>query len=160
QTVCPPPEFVEPEINYLAKDYSSFRRLLLDRLSTLMPDWRERHAADMQVALVEMLAYVGDHLSYFQDAVAAEAYLGTARRRISVRRLARPLDYFVHDGANARTWISFEVQQSAPGPTKADGNNLEKGRLVLSRGSTAEVAVTTAKKEKALAEQPVVFETL
>ena len=153
-TVCPPPEFVEPEINYLAKDYSSFRRLILDRLSTLMPDWRERHAADTQIALVEMMAYVGDHLSYFQDAVAAESYLGTARRRISVRRHARLLDYFVHDGTNARTWVSFEVASAA------DGKTLPAKTMVLSRGSTAEVAVTTANVAKAIAEQPVVFETL
>jgi hypothetical protein len=45
------------------------------------------------VALVETLAYVGDHLSYTQDAVATEAYLGTARRRTSLRRHARLLDY-------------------------------------------------------------------
>jgi hypothetical protein len=153
-TVCPPPEFVEPEINYLAKDYSSFRRLVLDRLSTLMPDWRERHAADAQVALVEMLAYVGDHLSYFQDAVAAESYLGTARRRISVRRHARLLDYFVHDGTNARTWVSFEVASAA------DGTPVPAKTMVLSRGSTPEVAVTTVNLAKAIAEQPTVFETL
>ncbi len=152
--VCPPPEFVEPEFNYLAKDYSSFRRLLLDRLSTLMPDWRERHAADAQVALVEMLAYVGDHLSYFQDAVAAESYLGTARHRISIRRHARLLDYFVHDGTNARTWVSFEVAAAA------DGKTLPKRTMVLSRGSTPEIAVTKANIAKAIAEQPTVFETL
>ena len=77
-----------PEIDYLAKDYASFRRLMLDRLALLVPDWRERNAADLGIALVELLAYVGDHLSYQQDAVATEAYLGTARRRISVRRHA------------------------------------------------------------------------
>ena len=33
---------VEPEINYLAKDYASFRRLVLDRLALIMPDWQER----------------------------------------------------------------------------------------------------------------------
>jgi hypothetical protein len=154
QTVCPPPEFVEPEINYLAKDYSSFRRLVLDRLSTLMPDWRERHAADAQVALVEMLAYIGDHLSYFQDAVAAEAYLGTARRRISVHRHARLLDYFVHDGANARVWVAFEVTATL------DGKTLPAKSMVLSCGATPEIAVTTADVVKAIAEQPVVFETL
>ena len=66
---------------------------MLDRLALLMPDWRERNPADLGVALVELLAYVGDHLSYYQDAVATEAYLGTARRRVSVRRHARLLDY-------------------------------------------------------------------
>ena len=66
---------------------------MLDRMAVLMPRWRERNAADLGVALVEMLAYVGDHLSYQQDAVATEAYLGTARRRVSVRRHARLVDY-------------------------------------------------------------------
>lgn len=154
--VCPPAKLAQPEINYLAKDYSSFRRLILDRLSTLMPDWRERNAADVQIALVEMLAYVGDQLSYFQDAVAAEAYLGTARRRISVRRHARVLDYLVHDGTNARTWVTFEVKTGGD----TDGQTLPKGRKVFSRGSTPEVAVKNADLKKALAEEPVVFETL
>jgi len=98
----------EPEINYLAKDFDSFRRLMLDRLSVTMPSWQERNPADVEVVLVELLAYVGDHLSYYQDAVATEAYLGTARQRISVRRTARLLDYFMHDGCNARTWVCFE----------------------------------------------------
>ncbi|HZT57816.1 MAG TPA: hypothetical protein VFA21_04235, partial [Pyrinomonadaceae bacterium] len=98
-----------PELNYLAKDYASFRRLMLDRISTLAPQWTERHAADLGVALVEVLAYVGDYLSYQQDAVATEAYIGTARRRVSVRRHARLVDYHVHDGSNARAWVEFGV---------------------------------------------------
>jgi hypothetical protein len=108
---CPPEKLPEPEIDYLAKDYASFRRLMLDRLSVIMPDWKERNPADLQVALLEMLAYVGDNLSYFQDAVATEAYLGTARKRISVRRHARLLDYFMHDGCNARAWVCLEVDE-------------------------------------------------
>lgn len=155
-TVCPPVQFVQPEINYLAKDYASFRRLILDRLSTLMPDWRERSAADVQIALVELLAYVGDHLSYFQDAVAAEAYLGTARRRVSVRRHARVLDYFVHDGTNARTWVLFQVKAAGD----ADGITLPKGRKILSRGTTADVAVKNVDLTRVLAEKPIAFETL
>src|SRR5690606_5996430 len=42
---------------------------------------------------------------YYQDAVAQEAYLGTARRRISVRRHARLVDYFLHEGCNARAFV-------------------------------------------------------
>jgi hypothetical protein len=106
---CPPAPRAEPEIDYLAKDYTSFRRLMLDRMSVLMPEWRERNAADMGVALVELLAYAGDHLSYQQDAVATEAYLGTARRRVSVRRHARLVDYAMHDGCNARAWVQVQV---------------------------------------------------
>ena len=77
--VCPPPPLQPQAISYLAKDYASFRQLLLDRLAVVMPDWTERHAPDLGIMLVELLAYLGDELSYFQDAVAAEAYLDTAR---------------------------------------------------------------------------------
>ncbi|WP_200907064.1 putative baseplate assembly protein [Desulfatitalea tepidiphila] len=107
--ICPPEERETPEINYLAKDYESFRRLILDRLALVMPEWRERHVPDIGIALVELLAYTGDYLSYYQDAVATEAYLDTARQRISVRRHARLVDYRLHEGCNARAWVSIET---------------------------------------------------
>lgn len=109
QSGCSPERREEPEINYLAKDYASFRQLILDRLALIMPDWKERHVPDLGITLVELLAYVGDHLSYYQDAVATEAYLDTARRRISVRRHVRLVDYQLHEGCNARTWVTFKV---------------------------------------------------
>lgn len=114
-TTCPPPVYEQPEINYLAKDYSSFRQLILDRLALTIPSWQESHAPDIGIALVEVLAYVGDYLSYYQDAIATEAYLGTARQRISVRRHARLVDYFMHEGNNARTWLSLNTSRDIPG---------------------------------------------
>ncbi|MET0357384.1 MAG: putative baseplate assembly protein [Cellvibrio sp.] len=106
---CAPALLPGPEINYLAKDYSSFRQLILDRMALTMPEWRERHIPDLGITLVELLAYVGDHLSYYQDAVATEAYLDTARRRVSVRRHVRLVDYHLHEGCNARAWVVFEL---------------------------------------------------
>jgi hypothetical protein len=111
---CEPPELPEPEINYLAKDYAGFRQLILDRLSLLLPEWKERHVPDLGITLVELLAYTGDYLSYYQDAVGTEAYLDTARKRISVRRHARLVDYKLHEGCNARTWICLEVGSDLP----------------------------------------------
>lgn len=111
--VCAEPVRVEPAIDYLAKDYASFRRLILDRLALLMPEWQERHIPDLGITLVELLAYAGDHLSYYQDAVATEAYLDTARQRISVRRHARLVDYVLHEGCNARAWVTLAVSQDS-----------------------------------------------
>jgi hypothetical protein len=102
---CPPERRPQPAISYLAKDYATFRRLILDRLSLTMPDWRERHVPDIGIALVEVLAYTADYLSYYQDAVGTEQYLDTARQRISVRRHARLVDYVMHDGCNARAFV-------------------------------------------------------
>src|SRR5436190_11177586 len=85
---CTPEELAEPRIDYLAKDYATLRQLMLDRTSLLVPQCRERNPADLGVTLVEVLAYAGDQLSYQQDAIATEAYLGTAGGRGWVRRHA------------------------------------------------------------------------
>jgi hypothetical protein len=110
---CPPEPRAQPIIDYLAKDYASFRRLMLDRMRVTLPDWTERNPADLGITLVELLSYAGDHLSYYQDAIATEAYLGTARRRSSLRRHARLLDYAVDDGAAARAWVVIEATAAA-----------------------------------------------
>jgi hypothetical protein len=102
-----------PPIDYLAKDYPGFRKLMLDRLQVTLSGWQESHIPDIGVMLVELLAYVGDRLSYYQDAVATEAYLATARRRVSVRRHARLIDYRVHEGCNARALVQIEPDDSA-----------------------------------------------
>ncbi|MFE2124249.1 putative baseplate assembly protein [Rhodococcus aetherivorans] len=98
-----------PEIRYLAKDYASFLDLLLDRMALAVPGWRERHAPDLELTLLEVLAYTADHLSYFQDAVGTEAYLDTARLRTSVRRHARLVDYRMHEGCTARVWVVLDT---------------------------------------------------
>ena len=107
---CPPIELVEPIIDYMAKDYASFRQLLLDQLSTHVPEWTERHEADLGVALIELLAYHGDYLSYRQDAVGNEMYLETARQRESVRRHVALVDYTMHQGLSARSFMHLNVK--------------------------------------------------
>lgn len=113
---CPPKPSAEPKINYLARDYASIRQMLLDRLALTMPQWKERHVPDLGLTLVELLAFVGDYLAYYQDSVGTEAYLNTARQRISVRRHARLVDYPVNEGCNARTFVHVAVD----GDTKLD----------------------------------------
>ncbi len=132
--VCPTESLPEPHIDYLAKDYASFKSLLLDRLSIIMPDWKERSPADLGIVLTELLAYVGDYLSYYQDAVTTEAYLTTARKRVSVRRHARLLDYPMHDGCNSRVWVCFKLEKEC-GPVilKREDENTKRRTKLLTR---------------------------
>lgn len=154
--VCPPERLSEPLINYLAKDYASFRQLMLDRMAVIMPDWQERNPADVGVALVEVIAYAADHLSYYQDAVATEAYLGTARQRASVRRHARLLDYPMHDGCNARAWVTIQVESGS----MADGAVLPKGTQFLTRITMPRGSISPDQQDKALSSDPEVFESM
>ena len=112
RAVCPPERVEDPVLDYLARDYASFRSLLLDLVAQRNPDWHERNPSDIGIALVELLAHEADHLSYFQDAVANETYLDTVRRRISARRHARLVDYRMHDGRNAQAHVHFTADAS------------------------------------------------
>ena len=153
-TPCPKPLAANPRLDYLAKDYASFRRLMLDRMSVLMPDWGGRNAADVGVTVVELLAYVGDQLSYQQDAVATEAYIGTARKRTSLRRHARLVDYRVHEGCNARVWVRLFVND--------DGVLVKRGIPLLTRTPDMPDRIVPASDQlrDALASSALVFETV
>ncbi|GAB3170342.1 putative baseplate assembly protein [Myceligenerans halotolerans] len=98
--------------DYLARDFEGLRTRLLDRLAALMPGWTDHSPADPAVMVAELFAVVGDRLSYWQDAIATEAYLGTARRRTSVRRHARLLAYAVHEGCSARTLLALTTDST------------------------------------------------
>jgi hypothetical protein len=120
---CPPDTTPAPDINYLAKDFGGFRQVMLDRMAVLAPAWNETHASDIGIALVETLAFAADHLSYQQDAVGTEAYIGTARSRISLRRHAKLVDYQLNEGSNARTWVYLKAG--------VDGVSIPAGTLVF-----------------------------
>jgi hypothetical protein len=115
---CPSNLAASPDIHYLARDFSSIRQAMLDRISVLVPDWTETHESDPGITLVEALAYAADHVSYLQDAVNTEAYIGTARSRISLRRHARLLDYQISEGTNARAWVCLSTKETLTVPAR------------------------------------------
>lgn len=152
---CPPAPVALPDIDYLAKDYASFRRLMLDRMAALMPQWKERNAADLGVMLVEALAYTADQLSYQQDAVATEAYLRTARQRISLRRHARLMDYFISEGCNARTWVHFEVSADVSG---VGGPAIPAGTKLTTQIANQQTVI--AADARVYGQADIIFETM
>ncbi len=154
--LCPSKPCQEPEIDYLAKDYSSFRRLMLDRMSHIKPQWKERNTADMGIALVELLAYVGDYLSYQQDAIATEAYIGTSRKRISVRRHARLVDYFMHDGCSSRVYVQVRVNQDIIGTKEEPALPEHTQFLTMVDGQPCRLPIGSLAADEAVA----VFETV
>ena len=108
--VSPPPApELDVNIDYLAKDYSSFRQALLDFVPTRLPNWTERSEADLGIALLELLAATGDNLSYLQDRVANEAFLSNATQRRSVAGHLALIGYEMDEGASAYTFLQMQV---------------------------------------------------
>ena len=105
----PPAPRPTPPISYLAKDYDSFRHVLLTWMAERVPDWQPTSEADFDQVLIDLFSAVGDELSDFQDRVMNEAYLLTARKRLSLARHARLVDYHIHQGNQAATWLALKV---------------------------------------------------
>jgi hypothetical protein len=108
---CLPPAGDPPPIDYLAKDFLSFRQALLDFSTLRYPAWQERSEADFGMMVLEALSAIADDLSYTQDRIAAEATLMTATQRRSVMRHARLVDYEALPPGSASTWLQFEVAE-------------------------------------------------
>jgi len=87
------------DFDWLVRDYEGFRAFMLDELAARFPDRRKWTAADLEVVMVEVLSAVLDQLSDMADRVAGEAYLETARRPESVRRLLKLIGYSAVDKA-------------------------------------------------------------
>ena len=78
-----------PVIDYTDKDYASLRRALLDLAQYRLPEWTDRSANDLGALMVDLFAYVGDVVLYYQDRIANESFLHTASERRSVLHLLR-----------------------------------------------------------------------
>ena len=79
---------VDFPIDYLARDFWSYRKALLDFASLRYPDWTDRLEADSGIMMAELMSALGDEMAYYQDRVAREAYLETATQRRSIRKHA------------------------------------------------------------------------
>ena len=106
---CEPPDGPQVPIDYLAKDFTSFKQALSDFSRLRYPLWVERSEADVGVMLMEALSAVADELSYVQDRVRAEATLETATQRVSLVRHARLVDYEPSPAIAATTQLQLDV---------------------------------------------------
>lgn len=83
----------QPTIDYTNKDFASLRQALLDLARYRLPEWTDRSPADLGMLLIDLFAYMGDVVLYYQDRIAGESFLHTARERRSVLHLLRLIGY-------------------------------------------------------------------
>lgn len=92
----------QPTLDYSNRDFASLRLRLQGLARSVFPDWTDFNAANYGNLLLEMMAYVGDNLAFYQDAQAREMFWPTLTRRISAVRQGRLIN-FVLAGASQAT---------------------------------------------------------
>ena len=84
---------VGDDFDWHVRDYDDFRMFMLEELAARFPERSRWTPADIEVVVVEVFATVLDQLSDMLDRVAAEAFLQTARRPETIRRLLKFIGY-------------------------------------------------------------------
>lgn len=111
----PPLPTIVDDFDWIARDYDSFRLMMMEELAYRHPDRRRWTPADVEAVIVELVASALDRLSHATDAIHAERYLETARRPQSVRRLLQMIGY-------------DPFSDPYPGEPRLAGNETEKQR--------------------------------
>jgi len=84
---------IRPGVDYTDKDFDSLRARLRSLIESVFPDWTEENVVNFGNMLLDMFAFVGDVLLYYQDNQAAEARIGTAKLRKVMLGLVRLVGY-------------------------------------------------------------------
>lgn len=88
-----PASSTPPAIDYTDKDFRSLREAMLRLAQQRLPEWTDQSPADLGMLLVDLFAYVGDVVLYYQDRIASELFPTTATERESVVDLLRLIGY-------------------------------------------------------------------
>ncbi len=139
-----------PAIAYRIGDHARFKASMLTRISAAgaspLARLGTREDDDFTIALIDGFAAVCDVLTFYQERLANEAFLGTATERASVLEIARLIGYRPHPGAAAETDLVLTMDDP---PGAAPG--------------IAEITVPAGTRVQSLPgpdETPQVFETL
>jgi hypothetical protein len=105
---------VTRNIKYINRDFSSFRQALIDYTRTYFPNtYNDFTEASPGMMFMEMAAYIGDVLSFYQDNQFQETFIQYARETNNLYDLAYMFGYKPRVTATATTTIDFYQQVPA-----------------------------------------------
>ena len=109
--------------DFQSYDFDNLRRTMISYLRENYPeDFNDYIESSEYLALIDMIAYLGQNLAFRVDLNARENYLELAERRESVLRLARLLSYNPKRNQAANGLLKIESVQSTE--TIFDSNNI------------------------------------
>jgi predicted phage baseplate assembly protein len=137
-------------IDYRVGTHSQFKNSMIVSLgqqqnqSAALQNLTTREDNDAAIALFDSWAVIADILTFYQERIANEGFLGTATERRSVLELARTVGYELRPGVAASTFLAFTVDPAA----------VEKKKTILINAGTKVQSLPGA------GETPQVFETM
>ena len=137
-------------IDYMARDYDSLLKSMRDLIPEKLPEWTDYSSeADFGHVMLQLFAHMGDILSYYQDRIANESFLGTARTRRSIIQHLGLISYKLSTATPSSTTLTLTVPAD-----KNETITIVKGNAFSTKSRKDKPAV----RFEYAAEQPLVID--
>ena len=111
--------------DFQSYDFDNLRRTMIEYLRTNYPeDFNDYIESSEYLALIDLVAFLGQNLSFRIDLNARENFLELAERRESVLRLARLLNYNPRRNQSANGLLKFTAVSTTEDLLDSNGTNL------------------------------------
>ena len=119
------------EADFQSYDYETLRKSMIDYLRTYYPeDFNDFTESSEYVALIDLLAFLGQSLAFRTDLNARENFIDTAERRDSILKLARLVSYNPKRNIPASGYL--KINNISTTEVITDSNGLNLSNLVIS----------------------------
>lgn len=122
--------------DFQSYDYETLRKSMIDYLRTYYPeDFNDFTESSEYIALIDLIAFLGQSLAFRTDLNARENFLDTAERRDSVLKLARLISYNPKRNLPATGFL--KINSVSTTETITDSNGLNLANLLVSWNDSA-----------------------
>jgi len=124
----------KPPISYTSRDYASIRSDLINYVKVYYPDtYKDFNEASFGSLMFDMVAYVGDILSYYVDYQTNESFLETAIEKNNLIKISNQLGYKFTGSPSSSGIAAFYVSI----PVQSNGGQENTDLIpVLKQGTT------------------------
>ena len=124
------------QADFQSYDFETLRKAMIDYLQTYYPeDFNDFTESSEYIALIDLIAFLGQSLAFRTDLNARENFFDTAERRDSILKLARLISYNPSRHINASGQLKIDSVSTTE--SVFDSNGLNLSNLLINWNDTA-----------------------
>ena len=124
------------DADFQSYDFETIRKAMIDYLRLYYPeDFNDYIESSEYIALIDLIATLGQNLAYRNDLNTRENFIDTAERRESVLRLARLISYAPKRSNPASGLLKITEARTTEFLTDSNGLDLSNARIIFNDGN-------------------------
>jgi hypothetical protein len=125
--------------DFKSYDFETLRRTMINYLRANYPeDFNDYIDSSEYIALIDLIAYLGQNLSFRVDLNARENFLETAERRDSILRLAKLINYNPKRNVAAKGFLKISAVNTTDNVLDTNGTNLAETTITWNDSTNSE----------------------